>query len=196
MWQRVTKKPTFCLVRDVAIILDSMAFITTKNGVSYLLLVLNSKLIYFYIDKITHQYSDKGFLLSNQFVERIPILMDKDINSKFYYFLSEILVFLKGLLNNSEQKANELSDFFEKIADFMVYGLYFKEEMVKDGSYINEEVEKLIVAINESSKEEKIKKIEEAYNKMKSNPTIQKALNDCQVKEIQVIENSLKKSKD
>ncbi|MDN5343838.1 MAG: adenine-specific DNA-methyltransferase [Oceanotoga sp.] len=191
VWQRVTKKPTFCLVRDVAIILDSMAFITTKNGVSYLLLVLNSKLIYFYIDKITHQYSDKGFLLSNQFVERIPILMDKDINSKFYYFLSEILVFLKGLLNDSEQKANELSDFFEKIADFMVYGLYFKEEVVKDGSYINEEVEKLIVPINEKSKEEKIKKIEEVYNKMKSNPTIQKALTDCQVKEIKIIESSI-----
>ncbi|WP_181248229.1 hypothetical protein [Halanaerobium saccharolyticum] len=68
--------------------------------------------------------------------------------------------------------------------------------MVKDGSYINEEIEKLIVPINESSEEQKIKKIEEVYNKMKSNPTIQKALNDCQVKEIQVIENSLKKSKD
>jgi hypothetical protein len=142
------------------------------------------------------ELGENGARYKRKFLLNLPIPNISNEKQKIFEILADYILFLKNDLNDSEQIANELSNFFERIADFMVYGLYFKEEMVKDGSYINEEVEKLIVPINEGSKEEKLKKIEDVYNKMKSNQTIQKALTDCQAQEIQVIENSLNKSKD
>jgi hypothetical protein len=177
---------------------DATSFILTGEGIKYLLVLLNSYPIFFIFRKfyMGTELGENGARYKRKFLLNLPIPNISNEKQKNFEILADYILFLKNDLNDSEQIANELSNFFERIADFMVYGLYFKEEMVKDGSYINEEVEKLIVPINEGSKEEKLKKIEDVYNKMKSNQTIQKALTDCQVQEIQVIENSLNKSKD
>ncbi|TGG86755.1 Eco57I restriction-modification methylase domain-containing protein [Geotoga petraea] len=177
---------------------DATSFILTGEGIKYLLVLLNSYPIFFIFRKfyMGTELGENGARYKRKFLLNLPIPNISNEKQKIFEILADYILFLKNDLNDSEQIANELSNFFERIADFMVYGLYFKEEMVKDGSYINEEVEKLIVPINEGSKEEKLKKIEDVYNKMKSNQTIQKALTDCQAQEIQVIENSLNKSKD
>ncbi|WP_442885173.1 TaqI-like C-terminal specificity domain-containing protein, partial [Campylobacter jejuni] len=72
-WQRITQEPSFILERE-CILLDSMAFMVanSKNELKYLLGFLNSSLIFYYFKNIGHLYSDKGFLLSNQYVEKFP----------------------------------------------------------------------------------------------------------------------------
>ncbi len=72
MWQRITQEPTFCLVEPNVFILDSMAFFT-GNNLKFIMALLNSKLIYKYVEMIVHQYGFTGFRLSNQYVEIMPI---------------------------------------------------------------------------------------------------------------------------
>lgn len=74
VWQRVTKENTFALAEKDTFILDSMAFLSNiEKKKKYLLGILNSKLIYFYLNQYTHKYGNNGFLLSNQYVEKLPI---------------------------------------------------------------------------------------------------------------------------
>jgi len=189
VWQRITKKPMFSFVKENILILDSMAFITSESVEKncYLISFLNSKLNHFYINKITHQYSDTGYLLSNQFVERLPA---KIITKNYFFVLSNYIFFLKSKNINDYEL---ISDYFEKIADFMVYGLYFENEMKSDNCYINYDVEKILIQLNEENTEnEKLQIILQIYEKMKLLPTVIKAFNDCNVEEIQIIENSIK----
>ena len=76
IWQRVCKEPNFTLDKDKHYLLDSMAFITSndkKYDLKYILCFLNNPLTKWYLESIGHQYSNKGFLVSNQYVNRLPI---------------------------------------------------------------------------------------------------------------------------
>lgn len=56
------------------VILDSMAFINgAKNKTLYLLAVLNSSIIKFWMKKNVPEYGSSGYRLSNQFVIQIPV---------------------------------------------------------------------------------------------------------------------------
>ncbi len=136
VWQRVTKVPTFCLADKQIYILDSMAFITSKYN-RYLLSVLNSKLMYFYIDKITHQYGKTGYLLSNQFVEKLPVPKIKETKRQSFESIVEIIL-------NYKKSSNPKASFFEKVIDVMVYELYFEKELKEKGFGIIDIVEKEI----------------------------------------------------
>lgn len=73
-WQRITHENTFCLTDSNMVILDSMAFINgAKNKTLYLLAVLNSSIIKFWMKKNVPEYGSSGYRLSNQFVIQIPV---------------------------------------------------------------------------------------------------------------------------
>lgn len=95
-WQRVTQEPSFIIESDYYL-LDSMAFLThySLSELHYLLGFLNSKAIFYYFKHIGHLYSDKGFLLSNQYVERFPIPKTSDIDAQTH---REILACVKEIL--------------------------------------------------------------------------------------------------
>lgn len=95
-WQRVTQEPSFIVESDYYL-LDSMAFLThySLSELHYLLGFLNSKAIFYYFKHIGHLYSDKGFLLSNQYVERFPIPKTADIDAQTH---REILACVKEIL--------------------------------------------------------------------------------------------------
>ncbi len=71
-WQRITQQFNFNIISKNMYVLDSMVFLTGQN-LYYIMGCLNSKLIDFYIKSYVHQLADTGFLLSNQYVEKIPI---------------------------------------------------------------------------------------------------------------------------
>ncbi|MGV0919910.1 TaqI-like C-terminal specificity domain-containing protein [Empedobacter falsenii] len=74
-WQRITQSNQFCLTEEKLIVLDSMAFISNINWCkNYLLALLNSKLVFFWIKCNVHEYGNTGFRLSNQYVEKIPLI--------------------------------------------------------------------------------------------------------------------------
>jgi hypothetical protein len=122
-WQRITKKPTFCLTKANTLILDSMAFISSIGIYKYwLLAVLNSDLIYFWSKLSVHEYGDTGFRLSNQYVEQIPIpiieekeltqinnLVQNQINKFDKNVEQEIQEFIYNIYNISNTEINNIN---------------------------------------------------------------------------------------
>ncbi|OOX92002.1 restriction endonuclease [Campylobacter coli] len=121
-WQRITQEPSFILERE-CILLDSMAFMVanSKNELKYLLGFLNSSLIFYYFKNIGHLYSDKGFLLSNQYVEKFPI---PKINSKNQKISDELVNSVDEILKAKEQDKNANTQELENKINSLVYKLY------------------------------------------------------------------------
>lgn len=164
VWQRVTKEPTFSIVDNISYILDSLAFITDKNNsLKYLISLLNSKTISFYINKITHQYSNTGYLLSNQFVKQLPIPKISKEAQKPFEILVDYVMFAK------KHEMNLEASLFESIIDGMVYDLYFEEEMKKADCFISDEVINVIGEFDSDN-------ISEVYKRFNDNKTIQRGL--------------------
>lgn len=129
-WQRITQEPSFILERE-CILLDSMAFMVanSKNELKYLLGFLNSSLIFYYFKNIGHLYSDKGFLLSNQYVEKFPI---PKINSKNQKIADELINLVDEILKAKEQDKNANTQELENKINSIVYKLYnLTEEEIK-----------------------------------------------------------------
>jgi adenine-specific DNA-methyltransferase len=127
VWQRVTKKFSFCLVPAGIYILDSMAFLMGEN-LKYLLGVLNSKLIDFYVKTYVHLYGDTGFLLSNQYVERIPIppitKENQPLADQIVQKVQEILTLTQSPdFETSQEKQQKVKE-LEREIDQLVYKLY------------------------------------------------------------------------
>lgn len=128
VWQRITQEPTFCLVKPNLFVLDSMAFFT-GNNLKYIMAVLNSKIIYNYVNMIVHQYGFTGFRLSNQYVEVMPLSPITPSNEPI---VKQIEALVDKILE--AKKANPASDTsqWEKEIDELVYGLYgLTEEEVR-----------------------------------------------------------------
>ncbi|EGT3478214.1 class I SAM-dependent DNA methyltransferase [Campylobacter coli] len=129
-WQRITQEPSFILEKEY-ILLDSMAFMVanSKNELKYLLGFLNSNLIFYYFKNIGHLYSDKGFLLSNQYVEKFPI---PKINSKNQNLADELINLADDILKAKEQDKNANAQELENKINSLVYKLYnLTEEEIK-----------------------------------------------------------------
>lgn len=129
-WQRVTQEPSFILENE-RVLLDSMAFMVgnSKNELKYLLGFLNSSLIFYYFKNIGHLYSDKGFLLSNQYVEKFPI---PKINSKNEKLANELISLVDEILVLKEQDKNANTKAQEDKINSIIYKLYnLNEEEIK-----------------------------------------------------------------
>lgn len=118
-WQRITDKNKFVISEKGLYILDSMAFIgglKSKEEAYYILAILNSNLVYFWIKYNVHEYGDTGFRLSNQYVELIPIPeVDKKTEKEIVNLVEKVI--------EGKKKGIDTREFEEEI-DKIVYGLY------------------------------------------------------------------------
>ena len=125
MWQRITQEPTFCLAKPNVFVLDSMAFFT-GNNLKFIMAVLNSKVIYEYVNMIVHQYGFTGFRLSNQYVEVMPIPSITPSNEPI---VKQIEVLVDKILaanasTSSAQNSKTDTSEWENEIDELVYKLY------------------------------------------------------------------------
>lgn len=122
-WQRVTQLPSFILTKEHTLLLDSMAFLTSQDSktTKYLLGFLNSRAIFYYFSQIGHLYSDKGFLLSNQYVERFPIPKITQSNQPT---ADKIITLVEEILKTKEQDPKADTSAQEREIDNLVYTLY------------------------------------------------------------------------
>ena len=169
-WQRVTKEPIFCMTKKDLNISDSMAFIVSDSN-KYLMAILNSKTLFFYVDKISHQYGTTGYLLSNQYVEQLPIPQISKQKQKPFEILADYILFAK------EQDMKNEASLFESIIDGMVYDLYFEDDMKKVDCFITSRVEEIVKPFgkydNDNDKNMLIKVI---YDIFKEDKIIQRCL--------------------
>ncbi|MDH7554070.1 MAG: Eco57I restriction-modification methylase domain-containing protein [Spirochaetota bacterium] len=128
VWQRITQEPTFCLVEPNVFILDSMAFFV-GNNLKYVMALLNSKLIYKYVNMVVHQYGFTGFRLSNQYVEIIPLPPITPANKSI---VLQIEVIVDKILAAKKQDKNADISERERKIDRLMYSLYeLTEEEIK-----------------------------------------------------------------
>lgn len=128
VWQRITQEPTFCLVEPNVFILDSMAFFT-GNNLKFIMAILNSKIIYEYVNMIVHQYGFTGFRLSNQYVEVMPI---PPITPSNQPTVNQIEGLVDKILEAKKENPQKNTSQWEKEIDELVYKLYdLTEEEIK-----------------------------------------------------------------
>ena len=100
-----------------------MAFLTSdsKQELYYLLGFLNSKTIFWYFKQIGHLYSDKGFLLSNQYLERFPI---PKITKENQNLVDELVKLVNQILALKAENSSADTSQLECDIDDLVFKLY------------------------------------------------------------------------
>ena len=118
VWQRITQKPQFCLSPSTQFILDSMAFLSnfSLNTGIFLLSILNSKFVVYWVVKNVSEYGRTGYRLSNQYVENIPIPQIPEKEQAPFIKLADKII--------ADKKAGISTDTLEHQIDKMVYKLY------------------------------------------------------------------------
>ncbi|HPZ18612.1 MAG TPA: TaqI-like C-terminal specificity domain-containing protein, partial [Fervidobacterium sp.] len=121
VWQRITQEPTFCLVDSGIYILDSMAFFVSQQNMKYLMAVLSSSTIQFYVKRIVHKYGFTGLRLSNQYVEIMPIPVITPSNE---LIVEQIEDLVNTIISIKQQDAVRGTSRYECEIDQLVYQLY------------------------------------------------------------------------
>ncbi len=173
VWQRITQEPTFCFSEKGQLALDSMAFLSNFKSIEgkYIIAVLNSKTINFYVSKSVHQYGDTGYRLSNQYVEKIPIPKISPKEQKPFEIMVECILFAKEHGFESESQT------FESVIDGMVYDLYFEDEMKKGDCYITDRIKEKVKPFKDNDTDKfKTEYIKALYNFCLNDKTVYRGL--------------------
>jgi hypothetical protein len=124
VWARVTSKTSFSFISEHLYTLDSMVFFTGKN-IKFILSILNSKLITFFIKTYVHKLGKKGFLLSNQYVEKVPIpKIPLKEQQPFIKLVDKILSHTKSKDYEYTSSKKQAIQNYQYQIDQMVYNLY------------------------------------------------------------------------
>lgn len=131
IWLAITDKPAFALDTQKMYV-TAPAYIMTSSCNKYLLAVLNSKIMEWYLDKVTSSTGQGANQWSKIFVEQLPIPILDEITRKPFEILSDYLIFLHS---DDKPKVNPYTDnkniapVFEDVLNMCVYELYFAEHM-------------------------------------------------------------------
>ena len=119
VWQRITQRPTFCLSPPGQYILDSMAFLTAEISVlNFLLSLLNSTVVEFWVYHNVHRYGNTGYRLSNQYVKLLPLPTINQCNRSLVNQLTQLMRNPVGTLDD-----NDMLSLQQKV-NALVYQLY------------------------------------------------------------------------
>ena len=131
IWLSITDKPAFAF-DNKGMYVTAPAYIMTSNCNKYLLTVLNSKTMEWYMDKISSSTGQGTNQWSKIFVEQLPIPQLDEIKRKPFEILANYLILLNDALTPQilEHASNEIiSQNLEEVLNMMVYELYFEEHM-------------------------------------------------------------------
>jgi len=131
IWLGITDKPAFAYDEN-HYITNPANFLSGEN-LKYLLVILNSKAIEWYLDKITSSTGAGANQWKKMYVELLPIpeITDEKLLRKFET-LADYLIYL-----NDESKTSvnphtgnaSIEPMFEDVLSMMVYELYFEQHM-------------------------------------------------------------------
>ena len=131
IWLAISDKPAFALDRNKTYV-TAPAYIMTSHCNKYLMTVLNSKTMEWYLDKVSSSTGVGTNQWSKIFVEQLPIPELEEEARKPYETIAEYLIYLNDPKQAPvlEKVSNEaVSQVFEDLVNMMVYELYFEEEM-------------------------------------------------------------------
>ncbi len=131
IWLSISDKPAFSLDTKRAYV-TAPAYIMTSKCNKFLMVVLNSKAMEWYLDKVSSSTGVGTNQWSKIFVEQLPIPQLDENETIPFNIIADYLIFLnnpksKGLLISESNR--EIASLFDKIANMMVFELYFYNEM-------------------------------------------------------------------
>ncbi len=131
VWLAITDKPAFAY-DDKKIYVTSPSYIMVSECPKYHLVVLNSKLVEWYLDKVSSSTGQGTNQWTKIFMDKIPIPQLNEKQRKPFETIAEYLILLNdpNTLQILEHAPNEIiSQNFEEVLNMMVYELYFEEHM-------------------------------------------------------------------
>ena len=134
VWLAITDKPAFAY-DDKKMYVTSPSYIMVSEYPKYHLVLLNSKMIEWYLDKVSSSTGQGTNQWTKIFMDKIPIPQLPQNERKQYEILADYLILLNdpNTPNMMEKASNELiSHQFEEVLNMMVYELYFEEHMKKN----------------------------------------------------------------
>jgi TaqI-like C-terminal specificity domain len=141
LYQEITIYPAFAW-DDSGFYSNNKTFIIPDADL-YLLALLNSKLVCFFLDHVVSKLRG-AYAMRSSFVSQVPIAQTSEDNIKIFIKLVEYIIYLERQLKEKEnddissiQLARDkmMARFFEQIIDGMVYELYLPEELHKEDKY-------------------------------------------------------------
>lgn len=131
VWLAITDKPAFAY-DDRKIYVSSPSYIMVSDCPKYHLVILNSKLVEWYLDKVSSSTGQGTNQWTKIFMDKIPIPFLAEEHRTPFEILAEYLILLNDpttpqFLDHSTNGI--LSQNFEEVLNMMVYELYFEEHM-------------------------------------------------------------------
>ena len=133
VWLAITDKPAFAY-DDKKIYVTSPSYIMVSECPKYHLVVLNSKLVEWYLDKVSSSTGQGTNQWTKIFMDKIPIPQLKETQRMPFETMAEYLIILNDPTTPQilEHASNEIiSQNFEEVLNMMVYELYFEEHMIE-----------------------------------------------------------------
>lgn len=134
IWLSISDKPAFALDTSNTYV-TAPAYIMTSKCNRFLMVVLNSKVMEWYLDKVSSSTGVGTNQWSKIFVDQLPIPQLSQKSMIPFNIIADYLVYLNDPKNKQliiNESNIELSILFEKTANLMVYELYFSDEMKQE----------------------------------------------------------------
>jgi len=131
IWLSISDKPAFALDTKNTYV-TAPAYIMTSQCNRFLMVVLNSKVMEWYLDKVSSSTGVGTNQWSKIFVDQLPIPQLSEEAMVPFNVIADYLVYLNNPKNKQilvNESNSTLSILFEKIANMMVFELYFSKEM-------------------------------------------------------------------
>lgn len=134
IWLAITDKPAFAY--DEKHYVTAPAYFLSGERLKYLLAILNSKVIEWYLDKVSSSTGQGTNQWSKLFVEQLPIPEPPNlVVLQKFETLADYLIFLNDEIKpkvNPYTDNFSISSIFEDVINMMVYELYFEEHMKQE----------------------------------------------------------------
>ncbi len=119
IWAEMTNTPCF-VYDDKGYYINQTCYFIPKDD-KYLCAVLNSKLIYFYMQQIASNLGDGAFRWIKQFIEKLPIPKLTESNQKM---ADSIIALVDDILKSKAKDSTTDTTHLESKIDSLVYQLY------------------------------------------------------------------------
>lgn len=171
--RKCSKRPAFTYDEGQTYVSATFFVIQTKRiDMKYLTILLNSKLIMFWL-RYRGQMQGNNYQIDKNPLLSLPIVFIKEKNET----LLRIMNYLKPIIQTStnivvQVPNNHIIEAFEEVIDALVFELYFPEDFAEKGIAIEKYAKDIFKPVEGLSEEEQIKAIQEAYEtlKEKDNP--------------------------
>lgn len=160
VWADISRSGNSFAYNQNKMFMLNTGYIMTGKSLHYLIAVLNSQTILYYLDLINQKLDKDGWRWIYQYVENLPIPKINEQKQTLFCTMSEYIPILIAKNNHLQ------STYFEQLIDGLVYELYFPEEIRAADKQILPYLGTLKPITNEMSSEEKLKIIQVEFERL------------------------------